>query len=62
MDALEHLLQEIAQFNARTNKNNGGTALYWAEKKHTKEHFKAIAVLKKYGAVNIAPEYKDEDE
>jgi prolyl 4-hydroxylase len=60
-DALEYLLEEGAQVNARTNDNKGGTALYWAEKK-PKENAKAIAVLKRYGGVNIAPAgYKDED-
>ncbi|KAL3904051.1 MAG: hypothetical protein SGILL_010216, partial [Bacillariaceae sp.] len=53
-DVLEYLLDEGAQVNARTNNNKGGTALYWAEKKPV-ENTKAIAVLKKYGAVNIPP-------
>jgi hypothetical protein len=57
---LEYLLEEDAQVNARTNDNKGGTALYWAQKK-PKENAKAIAVLRRYGGVNIAPGYKDED-
>jgi hypothetical protein len=59
-DVLEYLLEEGAQVNARTNHGEGGTALYWAEKDPNK-NAKAIAVLKKYGGVNISPGYVDED-
>jgi hypothetical protein len=57
-DVLEYLLEEGAQVNARTNNGDGGTALYWAEKDANK-NAKAIAVLKKYGGVNIPPGYID---
>ncbi|KAG7351499.1 pfs, nacht and ankyrin domain containing protein [Nitzschia inconspicua] len=59
-DVIEYLLEEGAQVNARTNNGSGGTALYWAEKE-PKKNSKAIAVLKKYGAVNIPPEYNDKE-
>ncbi|KAG7354619.1 pfs, nacht and ankyrin domain containing protein [Nitzschia inconspicua] len=60
-DVIEYLLEEGAQVNARTNNGSGGTALYWAEKE-PKKNGKAIAVLKKYGGVNIPPEYEDKEE
>jgi prolyl 4-hydroxylase len=53
-DILEFLLEEGAQVNQRTNDGLGGNALYWAEKDPVKNE-KAIAVLKKYGAVNLPP-------
>jgi Ankyrin repeats (3 copies) len=58
-DIIEYLLEEGADVNARTNDGLGGTALYWAEKDPKKNH-KAIAILKRYGGLNIPPEYKDD--
>ena len=43
-----------AQINERTNQGNGGTALWWAEK-HPKANKAAIELLKKHGAVSVAP-------
>ena len=43
-----------AQINERTNQGNGGTALWWAEKK-PKANKAAIELLKKHGAVSVAP-------
>lgn len=53
-DVLEYLLKEGAQVNERPNAAEGGTPLWWAERK-PKENAKAIAVLKKYGGVSLAP-------
>jgi len=53
-DELEYLLKEGAKVNERTNSNEGGNALYWAQK-DPKENARAIAVLKKYGGVSLAP-------
>mmetsp|Transcript_10928 Transcript_10928/g.23145 ORF Transcript_10928/g.23145 Transcript_10928/m.23145 type:complete len:483 (+) Transcript_10928:88-1536(+) len=51
---LEYLLKEGAKVNERTNFNDGGNALYWANKL-PKQNAKAIAVLKKYGGVSVPP-------
>ena len=48
-----------AQVNERTNNGKGGNALWWAEKKQTKQHVATVAVLKKYGAVKLAPRNDD---
>jgi len=51
---VEYLLKEGAQVNERANHGEGGTPLWWAERK-PKENTKTIAVLKEYGAVSLAP-------
>lgn len=53
-DVLEYLLEEGADVNERTNKIKGGNPLFWASKNRVK-NAKAIAILKKYGAVSMAP-------
>ena len=50
-----------AQINERTNNGKGGTALWWAEKR-PKENRAAILVLKKHGAVSVAPGAAVDDE
>ena len=47
-----------AQVNERTNHGKGGNALWWAEKKQTKQHKQTAAILKKYGGVKLAPKGK----
>ena len=59
-NVLEYLLEEGARVNDRTNKNNGGSPLYWA-KKDLKNNAKAIVVLEKYGGVVIAPNEKNKE-
>jgi hypothetical protein len=51
---LEYLIEEGAEINERTNNGKGGNPLFWAEKDKVK-NANAIAVLKKYGAVNLPP-------
>lgn len=53
-DVVEYLLKEGAQVNERPNHGEGGSPLWWAERK-PKENTKTIAVLKKYGAVSLTP-------
>jgi prolyl 4-hydroxylase len=53
-DVVEYLLNEGAKVNERTNFNEGGNALYWAQK-DPKKCAKAIAVLEKHGGVVVAP-------
>ena len=59
-DVLEYLLKEGAKVNERTNFNEGGNALYWAQK-DPKKNARAIAVLEKYGGVSVAPFAKNAD-
>ena len=59
-DVLEYLLKEGAKVNERTANNNGMNALFLA-KKNAKKNAKAIAVLEKYGAVEIAPSFTNEN-
>mmetsp|Transcript_49439 Transcript_49439/g.119949 ORF Transcript_49439/g.119949 Transcript_49439/m.119949 type:complete len:559 (-) Transcript_49439:1497-3173(-) len=56
-DVLEYLIEEGAEINERTNHGKGGNPLFWAQKEKVK-NAKAIAVLKKHGAVNIPPTVK----
>lgn len=57
-DIIEYLLEEGAKVNERTNNNQGGNPLFWAEKEKVK-NAKAIEVLKRYGAVNLPPVSQD---
>ena len=52
MEVIRYLLEEGAQVNERTNEDEGGNPLYLAEQKNRK---KAIALLKEYGGVSLAP-------
>ena len=49
---IQYLLDEGAQVNERTHFGIGSTPLWWAEQKKRTE---AIALLKKYGGVALAP-------
>ena len=53
-EVIEYLLQQGADVNEQTNQGEGGSPLWWAEKK-PKENAKAIAVLKKYNGVALPP-------
>jgi prolyl 4-hydroxylase len=53
-DIVEYLLEQGAKVNERTNNNKGGNPLYWASK-DLKNNAKAIALLKTYGGINMAP-------
>ena len=44
----------ITDINARTNDGKGGTALWWAEHGLPENH-KVIQILKRNGAISIAP-------
>lgn len=54
VDVIKYLLQEGAQVNERANHEEGGSPLWWAERKG-KQNAKAVALLKEYGAVSLAP-------
>lgn len=54
VEVVEYLLEQGADVNERTNQGDGGSPLWWAEKK-PKENAKAIAVLKKYNGVALVP-------
>lgn len=58
MDVLEYLLKEGAKVNERTNNGDGGTPLWWAEKKPEKNK-EAIELLKKYGGLSLQPKVLD---
>lgn len=53
-EVVEYLIKEGSGVNVRTNGGNGGTALWWAQQLFDDDH-PAIQVLKRNGAVNIAP-------
>ena len=57
-EALEFLIQNGANVNERTNNNQGGTPLWWAEQM-LDEDDPAIKVLQKAGAVSIPPNDPD---
>ena len=54
VEVVEYLLEQGADVNERTNQGDGGSPLWWAEKK-PKENAKTIAVLKKYNGVALVP-------
>ena len=56
-DAVRFLVEEIgvADINARTNDGQGGTALWWAEHTGLPADHEIIIILKRNGAVSIAP-------
>jgi len=58
VDVLEYLLKEGAKVNERTNNGEGGTPLWWAEKKPEKNR-EAIELLKKYGGLSLQPKILD---
>ena len=58
VDVLEYLLKEGAKVNERTNNGEGGTPLWWAEKKPEKNK-EAIELLKKYGGLSLQPKILD---
>jgi prolyl 4-hydroxylase len=53
--AVKFLTEHGSDVNERTNHGVGGTALYWVEKKHGKDHPLA-RLLKEHGGVVIEPE------
>uniref|UniRef100_A0A7S4EQX9 Uncharacterized protein n=1 Tax=Pseudo-nitzschia australis TaxID=44445 RepID=A0A7S4EQX9_9STRA len=53
-DIIEYLVKEGAKPNERTNFNEGGSPLYWAKTDPIK-NAKAIAMLEKYGGVDVPP-------
>jgi prolyl 4-hydroxylase len=55
-EVVQFLVEEvgIADINARTNNGKGGTALWWAEHGLPSNH-KVIQILKRNGAISIAP-------
>ena len=55
-EAVQYLVEEfgITDINARTNDGKGGTALWWAEHGLPENH-KVIQILKRNGAISIAP-------
>lgn len=53
-DVVRYLLKEGAQVNERANDGEGGSPLWWAERK-PKENAKTISVLKEHGGVSLAP-------
>lgn len=57
-EVVEYLLKEGAQINERTNDDIGASPLWWAERK-PEQNKKAIEVLKKYGAVSLAPKVNE---
>ena len=58
VEAVEYLITEHnVDVNERTNKGKGGTPLWWAEKSLRPDH-DVIALLKRHGAVAIAPQKK----
>ncbi|CAJ1959155.1 unnamed protein product [Cylindrotheca closterium] len=61
VEVVEYLLQEGAKVNERTNNGEGGTPLWWAEKKPEKNK-EAIELLKKYGGLSLQPKVLDEKE
>ncbi|KAL3935498.1 MAG: hypothetical protein SGBAC_008998 [Bacillariaceae sp.] len=61
VDVLEYLLKEGAKVNERTNNGDGGTPLWWAEKKPEKNK-EAIELLKKYGGLSLQPKVLDAKE
>jgi len=50
-----------AQINERTNHGRGGNPLWWAEKDPVKNK-KAIKILKKHGAISLAPKVNDQNQ
>ena len=61
VEVVEYLLQEGAKVNERTNNGEGGTPLWWAEKKPEKNK-EAIELLKKYGGLSLQPMILDDKE
>lgn len=57
-DVIEYLLKEGAKVNERTNNGEGGTPLWWAEKKPEKNK-EAIQLLKNYGGLSLQPKVLD---
>lgn len=55
-EVVQYLVEEfgIADINARTNNGKGGTALWWAEHGLPEDH-KVVQILKRNGAISIAP-------
>ena len=47
--------------NERANHGDGGSPLWLAEKR-PEENRKAIEILKRHGAVSLAPKFKAEEE
>ena len=56
-DVLEFLIEKGANLNTRTNKGQGGTPLWWAEKSHGKNH-PVSKMLAKNGAISVGPRKK----
>ena len=54
-DVVETLVHHGAKINERTGNGDGGTALWYAIKKHGNDHA-VVNFLKTVGALNIGPE------
>eukprot|EP00934_Nitzschia_sp_Nitz4_P002217 Nitzschia sp. Nitz4//scaffold3_size479765//400515//402165//NITZ4_000172-RA/size479765-augustus-gene-1.624-mRNA-1//-1//CDS//3329550974//2217//frame0 len=57
-EVVKYLLDQGAQVNERTNQGEGGTPLWWAEKK-PRENARAIAILKEHGGLALQPKVLD---
>eukprot|EP00586_Coscinodiscus_wailesii_P003754 CAMPEP_0172480452 /NCGR_PEP_ID=MMETSP1066-20121228/5561_1 /TAXON_ID=671091 /ORGANISM="Coscinodiscus wailesii, Strain CCMP2513" /LENGTH=480 /DNA_ID=CAMNT_0013241745 /DNA_START=62 /DNA_END=1504 /DNA_ORIENTATION=+ len=54
-EAVKFLIEHGSGVNERTNDGRGGTALYWVERQHGKNHPLAM-LLKEHGGIAIEPE------
>jgi len=54
LDVVEFLIKKGANLNTRTNKGEGGTPLWWAEKTHGKNH-PVSKLLASKGAISVGP-------
>lgn len=54
-EVVEFLIKQGAEVNDRTNNGSGGTSLWWSQQLFGDDH-PVVKVLKRNGAVNIAPE------
>jgi len=55
IEIVEFLLKHRVDYNSRTNNGKGGTALWWANQMHGKNH-PVTKKLKEVGALDISPE------
>lgn len=53
-EVIKYLIEKGVDVNARTNGGRGASPLWWAEDKHGVDH-EAAKVLRKAGAVSLAP-------
>ena len=55
VEVVRFLIEQGADYNAKTNNDNGGTALWWANKNYSPDH-PMIEFLQSIGAADIGPE------